>query len=175
RGDGRGSRVRGRRRAARGRRAAADAGRVPAAHGPGRVCSGLRRRGRWGHRVGLRPGPLGHPRVPWRRAGDGPAAMRPPSVDAGDLRIAPLSQAETIPSAWYTDADVHRLDAEAVIAAHWQYVGHESRLAEPGAYLTTSVADQPVVVVRGKDGALRAFYNVCRHRGGPLATAPCGR
>ncbi len=101
--------------------------------------------------------------------------MRPPSVDAGDLRIAPLSQAETIPSAWYTDADVHRLDAEAVIAAHWQYVGHESRLAEPGAYLTTSVADQPVVVVRGKDGALRAFYNVCRHRGGPLATAPCGR
>jgi choline monooxygenase len=49
------------------------------------------------------------------------------------------------------------------------------QLDAPGRYVATTVAGEPVIVVRGADGALRAFYNVCRHRGGPLAMDACGR
>ncbi|NNF58970.1 MAG: aromatic ring-hydroxylating dioxygenase subunit alpha, partial [Rhodothermaceae bacterium] len=75
---------------------------------------------------------------------------------------------------WYTEPAFHAFDEAQVIATAWQYAGHTSHLAEPSSYLTLPVAGEPVVVVRTKEGDLRAFYNVCRHRGGPLATAACG-
>src|SRR5437588_7212243 len=90
-------------------------------------------------------------------------------VRAADLRVRPLARAETIPSAWYTDPRVHQLDRDAVFATTWQYVADAHQLARPGDHIVTDVAEQPIIVVRGADGALRAFYNVCRHRGGPLA------
>jgi len=87
-----------------------------------------------------------------------------------------VSRAETIPSAWFTESRFHELDAEAIFARTWQGVGHVQRLGEPGRWFVTDVAGDPVIVIRDLDGALRAFYNVCRHRGGPLATADgCGR
>lgn len=87
------------------------------------------------------------------------------------LEAAPLSRAETMPSAWYTESRFHELDREAVFRRSWQYVGHVGRVARAGEYLVATVGESPVLVVRGTDGVLRAFYNVCRHRGGPLATA----
>ncbi len=99
-----------------------------------------------------------------------------PELEAEILREQELARAVTVPSAWFTDPTYHRLDLEAVLGASWQYVGHEARIATPGSWLTADVAGQPVVVVRDLEGTLRAFYNVCRHRGGPLATADgCGR
>ena len=87
-----------------------------------------------------------------------------------------LPRAETIPSGWFTERRFHRLDLEAVFATTWQYVGHLHRLVEPGSWLACEAAGEPVVVVRDLDGNLRAFYNVCRHRGGPLALSDgCGR
>jgi choline monooxygenase len=87
-----------------------------------------------------------------------------------------LPRAETIPSAWFTESRFHELDAEAIFARTWQGVGHEGRLPEPGSWFLAEVAGDPVIVVRDRAGAVRAFYNVCRHRGGPLATADgCGR
>jgi choline monooxygenase len=56
-----------------------------------------------------------------------------------------------------------------VFARTWQHVADEGQLAEPGSHVVSLVAGSPVIVVRGKGGELRAFYNVCRHRGGPLA------
>jgi phenylpropionate dioxygenase-like ring-hydroxylating dioxygenase large terminal subunit len=47
----------------------------------------------------------------------------------------------------------------------WLYAGHAAQLAEPGSYFTLRVGDIPLVVVRDRDGILRAFVNVCRHRG----------
>lgn len=85
------------------------------------------------------------------------------------LRIAPLEQAETIPSSWYTDSRFHAFEQEAILLRSWQYACHESQMPNPGDFVTTTVAENPVVIVRGKDGVVRAFYNVCRHRGGPLA------
>ena len=91
-------------------------------------------------------------------------------VRPADLRVRPLARAETIPSAWYTDPRFHELDRDAVFAATWQYVADARQLARPGDHIVAAdVAEQPIIVVRGADGTLRAFYNVCRHRGGPLA------
>ncbi len=92
-----------------------------------------------------------------------------PDVTAADLRVRPLARAETIPSEWYTDPRFHELDWEAVFTTTWQHVGDVQQLAQAGDHLVTEVAGNPIIVVRGKHGELRAFYNVCRHRGGPLA------
>lgn len=107
-----------------------------------------------------------------------PPAFTPadlPDVREEDLRVVPLPRAETIPSSWYVDPRLHDFEREAVFARTWQYVGHAARLSAPGDYLQATVAGNPLLVVRGQDDALRAFYNVCRHRGGPLVTTPCGR
>lgn len=97
-----------------------------------------------------------------------------PRIEAADLESMPIERASTIPSAWYTDPAFHALDREAIFARTWQGVGHLGLLPEPGSYFTTTVADDPVIVLRDRDGTLRAYFNVCRHRGGPLATEPTG-
>jgi choline monooxygenase len=94
---------------------------------------------------------------------------RPPGLKAADLRVRPLARAETIPSAWYTEPEFHALDRDAVFATTWQYVADAAQLAAPGDHVLGEVAGEPIMVVRGGDGELRAFYNVCRHRAGPLA------
>jgi choline monooxygenase len=98
-----------------------------------------------------------------------------PDLNEETLAIQPLACAETIPSSWYTDPRFHPFERDALLARSWQFAGHEAQLSEPGTYLSTVVAGNPVVVVRGKDDVTRAFYNVCRHRGGPLVTDSCGR
>ncbi|HUO97056.1 MAG TPA: aromatic ring-hydroxylating dioxygenase subunit alpha [Rhizomicrobium sp.] len=75
---------------------------------------------------------------------------------------------ETLNAALYRDAGVFALERERIFAASWQLLGHENELGEPGAYLAATIAGYPVMAVRGEDGILRAFHNVCRHRAGPL-------
>ncbi len=74
----------------------------------------------------------------------------------------------------YTSADVHASDRHHVFAQSWQLIGPASRLAERGDYMATEIAGQKVFVVRAKDG-LRAFRNVCRHRGARLLPEGAGR
>lgn len=95
--------------------------------------------------------------------------MPVPDLSPETLRVDPLERADTIPSSWYTDARMGPFERDAVFRPAWQVVGHASQVPETGDYLCAAVADEPVIVVRGADGGLRAFYNVCRHRGGPLA------
>jgi carnitine monooxygenase subunit len=64
----------------------------------------------------------------------------------------------------YTDARWLEADLLAIFARTWQLVSHVERLAGPGSYVSATVAGMPVAVVRDRDGALRAFYNVCKHR-----------
>src|SRR4051812_48525670 len=87
----------------------------------------------------------------------------------------PLANARTIPNTWYTSPVVAAAERNAVFGASWQMVGRSAQVAEKGAYLTANVAGEPILVVRGDDGVLRAFFNVCRHRAAPLLTEPCGR
>ena len=97
-----------------------------------------------------------------------------PELTDQALASEPVERSETIPSAWYTDARFHPLDRDAVFATTWQGVGHVDLLDRPGSYFLATVADDPVLVLRDKAGEVRAFYNVCRHRGGPLAIEPTG-
>lgn len=94
-----------------------------------------------------------------------------PSISPEDLRITPLERSETIPSGWYTDPAFHAFDEEAVFSRAWQYLGPAEHLRTPGDQVVGSIAGNPVIAVRDQEDTLRAFYNVCRHRGGPLATA----
>lgn len=97
-----------------------------------------------------------------------------PDVDRATLEMPPIERAETIPASWYVDERFHDFDREAIFAEHWRYVGPVADVSEPGAYVQVEVAGNPIVIVRDKEGTLRAFYNVCRHRGGPLVMDECG-
>jgi choline monooxygenase len=85
-----------------------------------------------------------------------------------DLRTA-LAQGATLPADWYSDPAVLRLENERIFARSWQYAGRSELVAEPGSYLACFAGHVPVVVVRDGEGTLRAFVNVCRHRGHVVA------
>jgi choline monooxygenase len=85
----------------------------------------------------------------------------------------PLSRARTLPGSWYSDADHHAREMAAVFGRSWVGVGCADDVAAPGSYVSTTAGRTPVLVVRDREGSLRAFLNVCRHRGSPLATG-CG-
>jgi choline monooxygenase len=87
---------------------------------------------------------------------------------------APLEEAYTIPASWYTDQRVADLELKNVFARQWQAVGRKDQVLNPGDYVTATVSNEPVVVVRGSDNVLRAFYNVCRHHAMTVMNQPCG-
>jgi len=81
-----------------------------------------------------------------------------------------LESASTLPSRLYTDTLFLDVEKEKVFSRTWQLVGRQEQVASTGQFFTAAVADEPIVVVRGSDGALRALSNVCRHRAGPVAS-----
>ncbi len=87
---------------------------------------------------------------------------------------APLEQAYTIPAAWYVDDRIAGLEATNVFGRTWQVVARVDQLARPGEFVTTELAGEPLVVVHGRDGQLRAFYNVCRHHAAAVVTEEQG-
>jgi choline monooxygenase len=86
---------------------------------------------------------------------------------------ADIARAWTLPSSLYIDGNVFAEEKEKIFARTWQVVGHASQVANAGDYFTTELIGEPLVFVRGADGRLRGFYNVCRHRAGPPAEG-CG-
>jgi choline monooxygenase len=74
----------------------------------------------------------------------------------------------TLPYSWYTDPEILRREQERIFGTAWQYVGHLGQLSAPG-YFAAAVGRTPIVVTRDRDGVLRGFVNVCRHRGFALA------
>jgi choline monooxygenase len=85
-----------------------------------------------------------------------------------------LSEASTIPGPWYVDERMAELERQTVFSKTWQVLGRAEQVANPGQFVTGVVAGEPIVAVRGQDGALRAFYNVCRHHAAKVVTEPCG-
>lgn len=86
-----------------------------------------------------------------------------------DTMIEDLDRAHALPARYYAGDTALAMERSAVFARSWQLVAHREQLAEPGDHVVEQIAGVPVLVVRGGDGALRAFPNVCRHRAGPLA------
>ena len=74
----------------------------------------------------------------------------------------------TLPGRDYHAAEVFAVEREQIFFRHWVYAGRIDSLAEAGDFLAVDVVGESVLVVRGKDGELRGFYNVCRHRGSRL-------
>ncbi len=76
---------------------------------------------------------------------------------------SPLAETSTIPAAWYLHPGMLRLERRSVFTRSWQWIGRADQVREAGQYVATDIAGEPLITVRGDDGQLRAFYNVCRH------------
>lgn len=74
----------------------------------------------------------------------------------------------TMPARFYHDSNIYEMEKEAIFHRSWIYAGHVSQLADKGSYITAKVHQQSVFIGRGEDGELKAFYNVCQHRGHEL-------
>ncbi len=80
-----------------------------------------------------------------------------------------------IPAGRYVDPEFLRLEEERLWKCSWLYAGHEDQLPEPGSWFLTENSGTPLLVVRDLTGKVRAFYNTCRHRGGPLVKEASGQ
>ena len=87
----------------------------------------------------------------------------------------PLDYASTIPASWYIDDEFYDHELQSVFSQSWQLAARADQLTEPGKYVTTDIAGEPVVIVRGNDGELRGFFNVCRHHAAAVMTEPEGK
>lgn len=81
---------------------------------------------------------------------------------------------KTLPARLYGCPDAWSRERAEVYGRAWLFLGHEDEAAEPGDWIATDIAGHRLVAVRGKDGVLRAFHNVCRHRAGPLVDGQRG-
>ena len=80
----------------------------------------------------------------------------------------------TLEQVFYRSSVIHQLEFERVLSPQWLYVDHESELREPGDFLTYEIGDESIIIVRGLDYQLRAFFNVCRHRGSQICLEKSG-
>jgi choline monooxygenase len=94
------------------------------------------------------------------------ASLFDPSLYAGVRR--PLAEAESMPPLAYTSEEFLRRELETIFMKEWNFLGRAERIPQPGDYFAVSFAGVPMLVVRGKDGEVRAFANTCRHRGAAM-------
>lgn len=86
---------------------------------------------------------------------------------------ADVARASSLPAHLYFEPQVFNDEHDRVFSRFWQVAGRSDQVSRAGDYFTAEVAGEPVLIARGNDGALRGFYNVCRHRAGPPAEG-CG-
>jgi Rieske 2Fe-2S family protein len=75
---------------------------------------------------------------------------------------------------FYGGEEEHRLDLELIWYRDWLFVGHDCEVAKSGDYMTVQIGEYPILIVRDRDGSLRAFHNSCRHRGSRICSAEHG-
>jgi Rieske 2Fe-2S family protein len=80
----------------------------------------------------------------------------------------------TLPSSWYSSPEIFRLEKERIFCREWICAGRAEEIADPGSHRVLDVLGESVLVVRNRQGELRAFYNVCRHRGSRLCRPEVG-
>ncbi len=91
------------------------------------------------------------------------------NLQPGDAPFrADPAKSYTLPARFYHDPEIFALEKDAIFYKSWWYAGHVSQVAEAGAFLTTRIHEQNIFVARTRQGDLRAFYNVCPHRGHKL-------
>ena len=104
--------------------------------------------------------------------GNGAASrMDEPRIDELIARQRP---GFTLEQPFYRDREIFRRDMARVVGRAWLYVAHACELPRPGDYLLYEIGEESIVVLRGRDGEVRAFFNVCRHRGSHICLEPRG-
>jgi phenylpropionate dioxygenase-like ring-hydroxylating dioxygenase large terminal subunit/AcrR family transcriptional regulator len=108
-----------------------------------------------------------------------PLSERSPEEVSGSSAPAPTPAAspianDALPSWVYRDPEFFELEKEALFRRHWLLVGHVSEVPEPGDYMTLDAVDERALVIRGIDGILRAFHNVCVHRASRVVRGAAG-
>lgn len=88
--------------------------------------------------------------------------------------LADAGKSHTLPARYFYDQEVFEREKAAIFYKSWVYVCHKSRVAKPGDYVTELVHDQNVIIIKGRDEKIRAFHNVCQHRGHELLKG-CGK
>ena len=91
-----------------------------------------------------------------------------------DTDFARLVGPERVHRSVYTDPTIFEFEMERVFKRAWLYVGHESQIPQPGDFMTLTLARQPVVLVRHRDGTPQVLFNRCGHRGALVCNEPCG-
>ena len=82
---------------------------------------------------------------------------------------------KTLPQEFYVDGELYGEELSRVFHSNWLFAGHTCEIPEPGDYFLLPVGDEELIVLRDKEGTIRAHFNVCRHRGSRIAPAPRGR
>src|SRR6266404_5362119 len=82
--------------------------------------------------------------------------------------------AKTLPQKHFVSPEIFAQEQEKIFSKQWVLVGHQSQLAEAGDYFVAEVAGESLIVIRDSRSEIRAFYNVCRHRGTRLKEDSCG-
>ena len=77
-------------------------------------------------------------------------------------------ETNALPAQYFTDPDVFEMEKQKVFGQYWIYAGHGSAIPDPGEYFTRRIGDKQIIVTRDHDGDVRAFYNVCAHRGSKM-------
>jgi Rieske 2Fe-2S family protein len=86
-------------------------------------------------------------------------------MESIDKLIAEQKPGFALDQRFYTDPDIYELELDRIITRNWIMAGHQSEFPEPGDFKVFDVANESAIIVRGSDGELKAFANVCRHRG----------
>jgi len=76
--------------------------------------------------------------------------------------------AKTLPQRYFVSPEILAQELQKIFAGNWVLVGHQSQLAKPGDYFLAEIAGESLIVVKDQRSTIRAFYNVCRHRGARL-------
>jgi Rieske 2Fe-2S family protein len=92
---------------------------------------------------------------------------------SGSTSLKPIAGLEpTLPTEWYRSPEIFRAEKERIFWREWMCIGREEELSHAGAYRLVDVVGESILLVRNRDGVLRGFYNVCRHRGARLCRPP---
>jgi choline monooxygenase len=100
--------------------------------------------------------------------------MMMPNFQTDPMLAGQLEQGRTLPAHWYSDPAVFEAEKQRIFHRSWQYVGDIGQVNEPGDFITATIGDLPILVVHDNEGAIRAFANVCRHRGSEVVLECAG-
>jgi phenylpropionate dioxygenase-like ring-hydroxylating dioxygenase large terminal subunit len=97
------------------------------------------------------------------------SVLTPELLSSFDASVKPVNESRLLPPVLYTSDEFYEFERDAIFGRDWLCVGRADEIPNPGDYLTITIADEPLLVTRMRDGGISVMSNVCRHRGMVLA------